>query len=193
MKSIQGTQTEANVVTAFLGESAARNRYNFYSAQAKKDGYVELSAFLTEVEDHERAHAKRLYKFLEGGSVEVTLSLEAEQIGSTIENLKNAIAGEQYEYETMYPDFAKVARDEGFETIAVVFEAIASAERYHANTFTQFLRRIENDSTFKRSESVKWRCRKCGYIYTGTEPPPVCPACAHPQGYFEVLKNTSDN
>ncbi len=187
MKSIKGTQTEKNLMIAFAGESAARNRYNFFAGQAKKDGYIQLSDYFLEIEDHERAHAKRFYKFLQGGNVSIRIDLPAGTIGTTAENLKQAIAGENKEWQHIYPAFARTARDEGFEEVAVVFESIAAAEKYHARTLQIFLDSIESETVFQQEQPVAWKCRKCGFVLVGTAPPPVCPACTHPSSYFEIL------
>ncbi len=185
--SIKGTKTEKNLLTAFAGESQARNRYTYFASQAKKEGYVQIAAIFQETADQEKEHAKRLFKFLEGGEVEISASFPAGVIGSTLENLKAAAEGEHYEHETMYPEFAKVAREEGFEEIAAVFEAIAVAEKQHEKRYKDLAANIEAGKVFKRDEEVVWRCRNCGYVHKGTEPPETCPACAHPKAYFELL------
>ncbi len=185
--SIKGTRTEKNLLTAFAGESQARNRYTYFASQAKKEGYVQIAAIFQETADQEKEHAKRLFKFLEGGEVEITASFPAGVIGSTLENLKAAAEGEHYEYETMYPEFAKIAREEGFEEIAAVFEAIAVAEKQHEKRYKDLAANIEAGRVFKRDEEVVWRCRNCGYVHKGSEPPETCPACAHPKAYFELL------
>ncbi len=185
--SIKGTRTEKNLLTAFAGESQARNRYTYFASQAKKEGYVQIAAIFQETADQEKEHAKRLFKFLEGGEVEITASFPAGVIGSTLENLKAAAEGEHYEYETMYPEFAKIAREEGFEEIAAVFEAIAVAEKQHEKRYKDLAANIEAGRVFKRDEEVIWRCRNCGYVHKGSEPPETCPACAHPKAYFELL------
>ncbi len=185
--SLKGTQTERNLLTAFAGESQARNRYTYYASQAKKEGYVQISAIFQETADQEKEHAKRLFKFLEGGEVEITAAFPAGVIGTTLENLKAAADGENYEHSTMYPEFAKVARDEGFDEIADVFMAIAVAEQFHEKRYRALAANIEAGRVFKRDEEVVWRCRNCGYIHVGTEAPEECPACAHPQAHFELL------
>ncbi|MCL2105418.1 MAG: rubrerythrin family protein [Kiritimatiellaeota bacterium] len=188
MASLKGTQTEKNVMTAFTGESAARNRYTFWAGQAKKDGYEQIAAAFLETADQEKEHAKRLFKFLEGGEVEVTAGLPAGVIGTTLDNLKNAATGEEYEWQNMYPDFAKVAEQEGFAEIAVVMLAIAKAEKFHGERYRKFAANIEAGSVFKQDcpETV-WRCRNCGFTYTGAEALKECPACAHPKAHFELL------
>ena len=189
MKSIKGTKTEKNLLTAFAGESQARNRYTYFASQAKKEGYVQISDIFTETADQEKEHATRLFKFLEGGEVEINAAFPAGVIGDTIDNLK-AAAGENYEYTTMYPGFAKIADGEGFSEIAAVMRAIAVAEKQHEKRYLELAKNIEDGKVFKKDKPVVWRCRNCGYIHIGTEPPEKCPACAHPKAYFELL---SDN
>jgi rubrerythrin len=179
--------TEKNLLTAFAGESQARNRYTYFASQAKKDGLVQMQSIFEETANQEKEHAKRLFKFLEGGEVEIKASFPAGVIGSTLENLKAAAAGENYEHTEMYPGFAKTARDEGFETIAKVFEAIAVAEKQHEKRYLDLAANIEAGRVFKRGTEVVWRCRNCGYLHTGNEAPEVCPACAHPKAHFELL------
>ena len=185
--ALKGTKTEKNILTAFAGESQARNRYTYFASRARKDGYVQMAAIFQETADQEREHAKRLFKFLEGGDTEVTASFPAGVIGSTLENLKAAAGGERHEWSEMYPSFAKVAREEGFEDIACAFEAIAVAEKQHEKRYLDLARNIENGTVFKRDGKVVWRCRNCGYLHEGTEPPEKCPACAHPIDHFELL------
>ncbi len=187
MKSLKGTKTEKNLLTAFAGESQARNRYTYFASQAKKEGYVQMAYIFEETADQEKEHAKRLFKFLEGGEVEIQASFPAGVIGTTLENLKASAEGERYEYTEMYPEFARVAREEGFEEIAQVFEAIAVAEKQHEKRYKELAENIENNRVFKREEKVVWRCRNCGYLHEGNEAPETCPACAHPQAYFELL------
>ena len=187
MSNLVGTQTEKNLLTAFAGESQARNRYTFFASKAKKEGYVQISDIFTETANQEKEHAKRLFKFLEGGEVEITGAFPAGVIGSTSENLKAAAEGEHYEYTEMYPDFAKVAREEGYEAIADVFEAIAVAEKQHEKRYVDLAANIDTGKVFKRDETVTWRCRNCGYLHEGEEAPEECPACAHPQAHFELL------
>lgn len=188
MKSLKGTQTEKNLLTAFAGESQARNRYSYFASQAKKEGYEQISAIFLETADNEKEHAKRLFKFLEGGEVEVCGAFPAGKIGTTAENLKEAAAGENYEYTRMYPEFAKIAEQEGFSEIAAVFMAIANAERQHEKRYLGLLKNIEKGMVFKKDKPVKWKCRNCGYIHEGTEAPDICPACAHPRAYYEILE-----
>lgn len=187
MARLQGTRTEKNILTAFAGESQARNRYTYYAAQAKKEGYVQISAIFEETADQEKEHAKRLYKMLEGGEVEITASFPAGKIGSTAENLKKAAQGENYEHTDMYPSFARTAREEGFDDIAKVFEAIAVAEKQHEKRYLDLLSNVENSRVFHREQVQVWRCRNCGYIHEGKGAMEVCPACAHPQAHFELL------
>lgn len=186
MGSLKGTKTEKNILTAFAGESQARNRYSFFAKQAKKEGYEQISAIFEETADQERAHAKRLFKFLEGGEVEITASFPAGKIGSTVENLKEAAAGENHEYTTMYPDFASIAKEEGFDEIAAAMEAIAVAEKMHEERYLALVANIESGQVFKKNAATTWKCRKCGYVHKGNEAPDKCPACAHPQAYYEV-------
>lgn len=187
MGSLKGTQTEKNLLTAFSGESQARNRYTYFASKAKKEGYVQISEIFTETADQEKEHAKRLFKFLEGGEIEITGAFPAGVIGTTLENLKDSAAGEHYEQTEMYPEFAKTAREEGFDTIASVFEAIAVAEKQHEKRYVDLAANIEAGKVFKRDEKVTWRCRNCGYLHEGSEAPEVCPACDHPQAHFELL------
>ncbi len=187
MTTLKGSQTEKNLLTAFAGESQARNRYTFFASKAKKEGYVQIAHIFAETADQEKEHAKRLFKFLEGGELEITAAFPAGVIGPTLDNLKASAAGEHYEYTEMYPGFARIARDEGFEEIAVVFENIAVAEKQHEKRYVALAGNIEAGRVFKRDQSVTWRCRNCGFIYEGLEPPAECPACAHPQAYFELL------
>ncbi len=187
MEAIKGTKTEKNILTAFAGESQARNRYTYFASQARKEGYEQIAAVFEETANQEKEHAKRLFKFLEGGEVEIQASFPAGVIGSTLENLKAAAAGENYEHTTMYPEFAKIAREEGFEEIAVVMEAIAVAEKGHENRYKALIKKLEEDRVFKSDEEVVWRCRNCGYLHRGKEAPDKCPACAHPKAYFELL------
>jgi rubrerythrin len=187
MASLKGTQTEKNILTAFCGESQARNRYTYFAAQAKKEGYVQISNIFEETADQEKEHAKRLFKLLEGGEVEITASFPAGVIGTTAENLMEAAGGENYEHTTMYPGFAAVAREEGFPLLAVIFESIAVAEKQHEKRYLDLKANIESGRVFQREENVTWRCRNCGYIHTGSKAVEKCPACDHPQAHFELL------
>ena len=187
MRNLKGTQTEKNILTAFAGESQARNRYTYFASKAKKEGYVQIAAVFEETANQEKEHAKRLFKLLEGGEVEITGAFPAGVIDTTLENLKASAEGENYEHTTMYPDFAKTAREEGFDSIALIFEAIAVAEKQHEKRYNAFAANIETGKVFKKDEKVVWRCRNCGYLHEGTEAPNVCPACDHPQAHFELL------
>ena len=187
MASLKGSKTEKNVLTAFAGESQARNRYTYAASVARKEGFVQISDIFEETANQEREHAKRFFKFLEGGDVEIQAAFPAGVIGSTAENLKGAAAGEHYEWGSMYPGFAKIAREEGFEAIAKAFEAIAVAEKQHEKRYLDLLANVEAGTVFKKEKKVAWRCRNCGYLHEGTEAPGVCPACAHPQAHFELL------
>jgi rubrerythrin len=187
MANLKGTQTEKNILTAFAGESQARNRYTYFASQAKKDGYVQMAVIFEETANQEKEHAKRLFKLLEGGAVEIAASFPAGVIGTTLENLKEAAAGENYEHSSMYPGFARTAREEGFDDIADIFMAIAIAEKQHEKRYLALAANITNDKVFKRDTSTTWRCRNCGYLHDGTEAPEECPACAHKQEHFELL------
>ena len=187
MGNLKGTQTEKNILTAFAGESQARNRYTYFASQAKKDGYVQISEIFTETANQEKEHAKRLFKLLEGGEVEVTAAFPAGVIGTTLDNLKESAAGENYEYTDMYPGFAETAMKEGFEEIAEIFKAIAVAEKQHEKRYLALAANIANNTVFKKDQSVVWRCRNCGYLHEGDSAPEECPACAHPQAHFELL------
>ena len=187
MKSLKGTKTEKNLLTAFAGESQARNRYTYFASKAKKQGYEQISAIFSETADNEKEHAERIFKFLEGGEAEVAASFPAGLIGDTKDNLKAAASGENYEHTTMYPEFARIAEEEGFAEIAAVFRSIANAEKQHEKRYLGLMGNIEKGRVFKRERVVKWKCRNCGYIHEGTEPPDECPACAHPKAYYELL------
>ena len=187
MKSLKGTKTEKNLLTAFAGESQARNRYSYFAGVAKKEGYEQIAAVFLETADHEKEHAKRLFKFLEGGEVEVTGSFPAGVIGATVDNLLASVGGEHHEQAEMYPEFAAVARQEGFDLIAGVFESIAQAERFHERRYAGLAENIAKGKVFKRSAPVSWKCRNCGYVHTGVEAPGRCPACDHPQAHYELL------
>jgi rubrerythrin len=184
---LKGTQTEKNILTAFTGESQARNRYTYFASQAKKEGFVQVAHIFSETADQEREHAKRLFKLLEGGEVEVQAAFPAGVIGKTAENLKEAAGGEHYEWEEMYPSFAARAREEGFDKIGEIFEAIAVAEKQHEKQYLALLANVEAGTVFKKDKPVVWRCRNCGYLHEGIEAPTECPACAHAQAHFELL------
>ncbi len=187
MAKLVGTQTEKNLLTAFAGESQARNRYTYFAKQARNDGFVQISDIFTETANHEKEHAKRLFKFLEGGEVEIAGAFPAGVIGTTLENLKASAAGENYEHTTMYPGFAKTAEEEGLSNIADVFMAVAVAEKQHEKRYNELAANIMASRVFKRDQPAVWRCINCGYLQEGTEAPELCPACAHPQAHFELL------
>ncbi|MHC4253635.1 MAG: rubrerythrin [Planctomycetota bacterium] len=186
-KSVKGTQTEKNILTAFAGESQARNRYTFFASAARKEGFRQISEAFLETAEQEKEHAKRLFKLLEGGEVEVAAAFPAGVIASTAENLKGSAAGENYEHTEMYPGFAKTAREEGFERAAAIMESIAVAEKQHEKRYLGFLKNIEEGKVFKKDAPVTWRCLNCGYLHEGPEAPEECPACAHARAHFEVL------
>lgn len=187
MAELTGTLTQKNLMAAFAGESQARNRYTYYASKAKKEGFVQIADIFEETADQEREHAKRLFKFMTGGDAEIEAAFPFGMIGDTVENLKAGAAGENYEWTEMYPSFAATAREEGFEEIAKAFEAIAVAEKQHEKRYLGLAGNIENGMVFKKSETVVWRCRNCGYLHEGTEAPDMCPACAHAQAHFEML------
>jgi len=184
--NLKGSQTEKNLLTAFAGESQARNRYTYFASQAKKEGFEQIAAIFTETADQEKEHAKREFKFLQGGEVQITATFPAGIIGSTVENLKEAATGENYEHTEMYPGFAKVADEEGFKEIAGVFRNIAIAEKRHEGRYLDLVKNINEGLVFKREKPVRWVCRNCGYVHEGTEAPDICPACAHPKAYYEI-------
>jgi len=183
---LKGSQTEKNLLAAFAGESQARNRYTYFASQATKEGYIQIAAIFEETANQEKEHAKREFKFLKGGEVEITAAFPAGVIGTTVENLKAAAAGEHYETTQMYPDFAEVAEEEGFDEIAKVFRNIAVAEKYHEERYLALAKNITDGVVFKREKPMRWVCRNCGYVHEGPEAPDVCPACAHPQNYYEL-------
>lgn len=186
-KSIVGSQTEKNILKAFAGESQARNRYTFFASAAKKEGLIQIADIFTETANQEKEHGERFFKFLEGGDVEITESFPAGKIGTTLDNLKAAAAGEAYEWSNLYPAFAAVAREEGFKQIAAALEAISVAEKQHEKRFKDLAANLESGKVFKRNGKVVWRCRNCGYLHEAEEAPGVCPACLHPQAHFELL------
>ncbi len=183
---LKGTQTEKNLITAFAGESQARNRYSFFASAAGKEGYKQVEAVFQETADQEKEHAKRFFKFLEGGEAMVSAMFPAGVIGDTRANLTASAEGEEHEWGSMYPDFARVAREEGFPEIAAVFDNVSVAEKFHGARFRKLAANIEADLVFRRPEKSTWRCRNCGFVHTGTEAPKNCPACNHPQAYFEI-------
>jgi rubrerythrin len=184
---LKGSKTEKNLMGAFAGESQARNRYTYFASKAKKEGFEQIAAIFLETANHEKEHAKRLFKFLVGGEAEITASFPAGVIGSTLENLKASAAGENYEHTQMYPEFAKVAKEEGFDEISGVFKSIAVAEKQHEKRYLDLAGNIAADRVFKREEKVVWKCGNCGYLHEGTEAPEKCPACDHPNSHFEIL------
>jgi rubrerythrin len=185
--NIKGTKTEKNILTAFMGESQARNKYTYFASVARKEGYVQIADIFEETANQEKEHAKRLFKYLEGGDLQVTVTFPAGTIGTTAENLTAAASGENYEWTGMYPEYAQIAREEGFPYVAAVMEAIAVAEKQHEKRYNGLLNNLKNETVFKKGQPVTWRCRNCGYIHTGISAPEACPACAHPQAHFEVL------
>ncbi len=187
MAELIGSKTEKNLMAAFAGESQARNRYTYFASKARKEGYVQVADIFAETADQESAHAKRLFKLLEGGNVEIQAAFPAGVIASTSDNLKAGAAGENFEWTEMYPGFAVIARDEGFAPIANVFEAIANAEKQHEKRYLALAGHIDAGTMYKRAEPTVWRCKKCGHVHAGTDAPAACPACAHPQAHFEIL------
>lgn len=184
--SIKGTKTEKNLLASFAGESQARNRYSYFASKAKKEGYEQIYFIFAETADQEKEHAKRFFSYLEGGEVEIQAGFPAGKIGSTLENLKAAAEGENYEHSVLYPGFAKIAREEGFEEIADLWERVSVAEKFHEKRYRDLAHNLEKGLVFKRAEKVVWRCRNCGYLHEGTEAPEQCPACRHPRAYFEL-------
>lgn len=184
---LKGSKTERNILTAFAGESQARNRYTYFAGQARKDGLMQITDIFEETANQEKEHAHRLFKLLQGGEVEISGAFPAGVVGPTVQNLKAAAGGEHYEWTEMYPEFAAMASKEGFEEVAKVFGAIAVAERQHEKRYLGLAANIEKGTVFKKEKSVVWRCRNCGYLHTGKEAPQNCPACAHPQAYYELL------
>ncbi len=187
MKSVKGTKTEKNLLASFAGESQARNRYTYFASKAKKEGYEQIAGIFLETAENEKEHAKRFFKFLEGGMVEITAAYPAGIIGSTAENLKAAAEGENEEHTKLYPEFADIADKEGFKEIAIVWRRIADVEKHHEERYLALLKNVEDGTVFKKKEKLLWKCRNCGYIHEGDSAPDLCPACAHPQAHFEVL------
>lgn len=187
MKSIKGTKTEKNLLASFAGESQARNRYTYFASVAKKTGYEQISAIFLETADNEREHAKRFFKFLEGGDVEITAAYPAGVIGNTLVNLEAAAAGEHLEWAKLYKEAENNAREEGFEQVADLFKEIAEVETEHEKRYRKLIKNIKEDKVFKKDTAVKWKCRNCGYVHEGKVAPEECPACAHPQSYYEIL------
>ena len=187
MPSIKGTQTELNLLKSFAGESQARNRYTFFASVAKKEGFEQISAIFTETADNEKEHAKVFFKYLEGGDTEITASYPAGRIGTTAENLLAAAEGELMEWGTLYPEFARVAAEEGFADVAETYRQIAEVEARHEARYRKLLENVNGYKVFKKDGVVMWKCRNCGYVYEGAEAPQLCPACKHPQSYYEIL------
>jgi rubrerythrin len=187
MPSIKGTKTEKNLLASFAGESQARTRYDYFASKAKKEGYVQISEIFAETARQEKEHAKRFFSYLEGGDLEIQAAYPAGVIGSTLENLKASAAGENHEHTELYPAFAKVAREEGFEEIAVLWEMVSVAEKQHEKRYSDLAANIEAGRVFKRESKQTWRCRNCGYVHDGDEAVEMCPACRHPQAHFELL------
>ena len=187
MGKLKGTRTEKNLLGAFAGESQARNRYTYFAGQARKDGFVQIADIFVETAEQEKEHAKRFFKFLEGGELEISAAFPAGVIGATLENLKAAAAGEHHEHTSMYPDFARVADEEGFKDVAAAFRAVAVAEKQHEKRYLELAANIEAGRVFKRDAPATWRCRNCGYLHVGPAAPELCPACLHPQAHFELL------
>jgi rubrerythrin len=185
--ALKGSKTEKNLLTAFAGESQARNRYTYFSGQARKEGLIQIADIFAETADQEKEHAKRFFSFLEGGDVEIVATYPAGIIGTTAQNLKAAADGEKMEWTSIYVDFGKIAAEEGFQAVSKVFEFIAIAEKYHERRYRALLANVEAGTVFKRSKKVVWRCRNCGYTMEGDAALAACPACAHPQGYYEVM------
>jgi len=186
MKSLKGTKTEQNLLKSFAGESQARMRYDYFAKQAKKEGLEQISAIFDETAINEKAHAKRFFNFLEGGMTEITATYPAGKIGTTLENLKASAEGENEEWTELYPEFAKVAKEEGFNEVAVAFKAIAKVEAEHEKRFKTLYDNLEAGRVFERNGKIYWKCRNCGYVHEGEKAPKMCPACLHPQSYFEI-------
>jgi len=187
MGKLKGTRTEKNLLGAFAGESQARNRYTYFAGQARKDGFVQIADIFIETAEQEKEHAKRFFKFLEGGELEISATFPAGVIGATLDNLKAAAAGEHHEHTSMYPDFARVADEEGFKDVAAAFRAVSVAEKQHEKRYLELAANIEAGRVFKRAAPATWRCRNCGYLHVGLAAPELCPACLHPQAHFELL------
>lgn len=185
--SLKGTKTEKNLLTSFAGESQARMRYNYFASKAKKDGFEKIAVIFEETANQEKEHAKRMFKFLEGGNTEITATYPAGMISDTLANLKAAAAGEHEEWTEAYPEFARIADEEGFHDIAEMYRKIAVAEKHHEERYNAFIKDLEASGMFAKDREVVWRCLNCGYIHVGKEAPEKCPACEHPQAYFEVL------
>jgi rubrerythrin len=186
MPGIKGTETEKNLLKAFAGESQARNRYTYFASVARKEGYRQIESLFIETAENEREHAKRFFKFLEGGDLEITAAYPAGKVGTTLENLKAAAAGENEEWTKLYPGFAEVAKKEGFPEVVAAFTTISKVEKEHEARYLKLAQNIEKGTVFKKEGTVRWKCRNCGYVHEGPEAPGTCPACLHPQEYFEI-------
>jgi rubrerythrin len=185
--NIKGTRTEKNLLAAFAGESQARNRYTYFAGQARKDGFVQIADIFIETAEQEKEHAKRFFKFLEGGELEISATFPTGVVGATLDNLKAAAAGERHEHTSMYPGFARVAEEENFNDVAAAFRAVSVAEKQHEKRYLELAANIEAGRVFKRAAPAAWRCRNCGYLHVGLAAPELCPACLHPQAHFELL------
>ena len=186
MKSLKGTKTEKNLLAAFAGESQARNRYSYFASKAKKEGYEQISSIFQETADNEKEHAEVFFKHLQGGDVEIQAMYPAGVIGKTEENLLAAAEGEKMEWGTLYPDFAATAEQEGFREVAASFISIGKVEAYHERRFRKLLDNVKNNKVFKKEKTQKWKCRNCGFVHEGSDAPKICPACNHPQSYYEI-------
>jgi rubrerythrin len=185
--NLKGTKTEQNLLKAFAGESQARNRYSYAASVAKKEGYEQIAALFLETAENEKQHAKRFFRFLEGGMVEITAAYPAGVTGTTIDNLKAAANGEHEEHSQIYPEFARIAKEEGFPQVAAQFNTIGKAEQHHEERYRMLLKNLESKTTFKKSQPIKWVCRECGYVHEGPDAPNICACCEHPQAFFQVL------
>jgi rubrerythrin len=190
MASIKGTKTEKNLLKAFAGESQARNRYSYAASVAKKEGYEQIASLFLETAEQEKQHAKRFFRFLEGGMLEITAAYPAGVVGNTIDNLKAAAAGEHEEYAELYPGFARIAKEEGFTAVAAQFTMTSKAEAHHEERYRKLLSNLETGAAFKKPASIKWTCRECGYVHEGPEAPKTCPCCEHAQAFFQVLSES---
>lgn len=187
MADLKGSRTEKNLIASFAGESQARNRYTYFASQARNEGFVQIAQIFEETANQEKEHAKRFFKQLSGGDVMVEAAFPAGMVGTTAENLRAAATGEHHEWSDMYPSFAKIAREEGFDAVAKIWEAVSVAEKQHEKRYNDLLTNIEADKVFKKDGKVTWRCINCGYLHEGDSAPEACPACAHPKAYFEIL------
>jgi rubrerythrin len=187
MKSIKGSKTEKNLLAAFAGESQARNRYTYFASQAKKEGYEQIAEIFQETAENEKEHAKRFFKFLEGGELEIVAAFPAGTVGTTMENLKASAGGENMEHTSIYPEFARIAEEEGYKDVAFIFRKVAEVEAHHERRYLQLMKNIQDGKVFKKDSKAQWKCRNCGYVHEGPEAPESCPACAHAKAYFEIL------